>query len=143
MVICTGDRQQMQSGVRLRQAFHLVAYAGPILALTPDHQHRGISRSHDLFHQIHFDEVPSLQDQDYFLAKGKDGVYRLLSTRCPHRWGEIIEWDTCFMCPDHGWRFEMSGGVCINGPYARVEAIPVTLRDGRLIAQLPPEQSSS
>ncbi len=100
----------------------------------------------DLGAEASFPEFPApltLEDQDYFLAKGKDGVYRLLSTRCPHRWGEIIEWNTCFMCPDHGWRFEMSEGICINGPNARMDAIPVTLRDGRLIAQLAPEQSSS
>ncbi len=100
----------------------------------------------DLGAETSFPKFPApltLQGQDYFLAKGKDGVYRLLSTRCPHQWGEIIEWDTCFMCPDHGWRFEMSGGVCINGPNARMDAIPVTLRDGRLIAQLAPELSST
>ena len=103
-------------------------------------------REVDLGAETSFPDLPApltLQDQDYFLARGKDGVYRLLSTRCPHRWGEIIEWDTCFMCPDHGWRFEMSGGVCINGPNARMDAIPVTLRDGRLIAQLAPEQAVS
>ena len=100
----------------------------------------------DLGAETSFAQFPApltLQDQDYFLAKGKDGVYRLLSTRCPHRWGEIIEWDTCFMCPDHGWRFEMASGICINGPNARMEAIPVSLRDGRLIAQLAPQQPAS
>ncbi len=100
----------------------------------------------DLGAETSFAEFPvplTLQDQDYFLAKGKDGIYRLLSTRCPHRWGEIIEWNTCFMCPDHGWRFEMSEGICINGPNARMDSIAVTLRDGRLIAQLATEQSSS
>lgn len=100
----------------------------------------------DLGAETSFAEFPvplTVKDQDYFLAKGKDGVYRLLSTRCPHRWGEIIEWNTCFMCPDHGWRFEMSEGICINGPNARMDSIPVTLRDGRLIAQLAAEQSSS
>ncbi len=100
----------------------------------------------DLGAEASFPEFPApltLQDQDYFLAKGKDGVYRLLSTRCPHQWGEIIEWNTCFMCPDHGWRFEMSEGICINGPNARMDAIPVTLRDGRFIAQLAPVQPSS
>ena len=100
----------------------------------------------DLGAETSFPEFPApltVQDQDYFLAKGKDGVYRLLSTRCPHRWGEIIEWNTCFMCPDHGWRFEMSEGICINGPNARMYAVPVTVRDGRLIAQLAQVQSSS
>ena len=100
----------------------------------------------DLGPEASFAEFPApltLQDQDYFLARDKDGVYRLLSTRCPHRWGEIIEWNTCFMCPDHGWRFEMSEGICINGPNARMYTVPVTVRDGRLIAQLAQDQSSN
>ena len=107
---------------------------------------KGVIQEFDLGAETSFTKFPApltLEDQDYFLAKGKYGIYQLLSTRCPHRWGEIIEWGTCFMCPDHGWRFEMSEGVCINGPNARMEAIPVALRDGRLIAQLSLEQSSS
>ena len=98
----------------------------------------------ELGSEASFTEFPTpitVQDQDYFLARGKDGGYRLLSTLCPHRWGEIIEWDTCFMCPEHGWRFEMSEGVCINGPNSRMFSVPVILRDGRLIAQLNQDQS--
>ena len=70
-----------------------------------------IFQEYELGNESDFAVLPSLvtvQDQDYFLTKGNDGSYRLLSTRCPHRWGEIIEWDICFMCPDHGWRFEKS-----------------------------------
>ena len=86
-----------------------------------------------------FPTLPSLvtiREQDYFLTKGNDGSYRLLSTRCPHRWGEIIEWDNCFMCPDHGWRFEKSEGICVNGPNSRMESAQVVAKDDRLFAQI-------
>ena len=98
----------------------------------------------DLGAETSFPEFPApltLQDQDYFLAKGKDGVYRLLSTRCPHRWGEIIEWDTCFMCPDHGWRFERGEGICINGPRSQMYSFIVTVRDGNIFARIPEDKS--
>jgi nitrite reductase/ring-hydroxylating ferredoxin subunit len=41
------------------------------------------------------------------------------------------------MCPDHGWRFEQSEGVCVNGPRARMFGCPVTVEDGRLIVEAP------
>ena len=87
-----------------------------------------------------FDKFPaplSVDGEDYFLTLGKDGVYHLLSAVCPHRWGNIIQWDSCFMCPDHGWRFELTEGICVNGPNSRMYAILVTVRDGHLIADVP------
>jgi nitrite reductase/ring-hydroxylating ferredoxin subunit len=78
----------------------------------------------------------SLGDSSYFLVHGKKG-YLLLSTVCPHQGGEVVDWGSCFMCPDHGWRFEKAEGECINGPDARMYAIPVTLKGGHLFAQLP------
>jgi nitrite reductase/ring-hydroxylating ferredoxin subunit len=87
-----------------------------------------------------FDQLPApitVDGESYFLAKGKDGMYRLLSAICPHSWGTILKWDTCFMCPDHGWRFEMTEGICINGPRAQMYAFPVTLRQGHLFAEVP------
>jgi nitrite reductase/ring-hydroxylating ferredoxin subunit len=79
----------------------------------------------------------SIGKEEYFLARGKDGAYRLLSVVCPHRWGRIVQWDACFFCPDHGWRFEFNEGICINGPNARMFAVMVTARDGRLYAEVP------
>ena len=99
----------------------------------------------DLGAEMDFTEFPAcieLEKESYFLVKSDKG-YKLLSSNCPHQGGEVVDWGSCFMCPDHGWRFEMSAGVCINGPNARMESILVTLRDGRLIAQLAQDQSSS
>ena len=87
-----------------------------------------------------FEHLPvsvTVDGESYFLAKGKDGAYRLLSAICPHSWGTIIKWDTCFMCPDHGWRFEMTEGICINGPRAQMYAFPVTVREGHFFAEVP------
>ena len=76
-------------------------------------------------------------DWSYFLAKSRKGVYQLLSTVCPHQMGEVVDWGGVFMCPDHGWRFEYSEGVCVNGPNSRMTAFPVTVESGRLIATVP------
>ena len=76
-------------------------------------------------------------DWTYFLVQSKQGVYQLLSNICPHADGEVVDWDGVFMCPDHGWRFEYSEGVCVNGPLARMEGFPVSVANGRLIAELP------
>lgn len=87
-----------------------------------------------------FEKLPApvtIRLQDYFLARDDQGTYRLLSARCPHQWGVVMEWDNCFMCPDHGWRFELTEGICINGPNARMDFVPVIAREGHLIAQLP------
>ncbi len=73
----------------------------------------------------------------YFLAQSRKGVYQLLSNVCPHRASPIVDWNGVFMCPDHGWRFEYTEGVCVNGPNARMVGFPVAVEDGRLIAELP------
>jgi nitrite reductase/ring-hydroxylating ferredoxin subunit len=83
-----------------------------------------------------FPTLVSIEKEEYFLARGKNGDYRLLSAVCPHRWGRIVQWDTCYMCPDHGWRFEFNEGICINGPNARMYAVAVTVRDGHLYAEV-------
>ena len=73
----------------------------------------------------------------YFLARNKKGAYTLLSNVCPPQIGEVLDWGGVFMCPDHGWRFELTEGVCINGPISRMIAFPVTVEDGRLVASVP------
>lgn len=75
-----------------------------------------------------------LESENFFLVKGKTG-YLLLSAICPHSHGQVRHWDTCFMCPDHGWRFALDNGECINGPLARMFSAPVLVRDGRLVVE--------
>ena len=94
----------------------------------------------DLGPESAFAKLPApveIGEWSYFLAQNKKGVYNLLSTVCPHQMGEVLDWDGVFMCPDHGWRFEKTEGVCINGPNSRMVSFPVTLQDGRLIATVP------
>ena len=102
-------------------------------------------REVDLGPESSFEEFPApveIGRDDYFLAKGKDGTYLLLSAICPHSWGTIVQWDTCFMCPDHGWRFEFGEGICINGPRAQMYHFPVTIKDGHLFAAVPEDKTA-
>ena len=97
----------------------------------------------DLGPEDSFTDLPApvaIGHDDFFLARDKEGVYRLLSDICPHSWGQIVRWDNCFMCPSHGWRFELDEGICINGPRAQMYTFPVTVRDGRLYAAVPEDK---
>ena len=90
-----------------------------------------------------FEKIPapvSVDEDEFFLTQDKQGTYHLLSTICPHSWGQIVQWDNCFMCPDHGWRFETKEGICVNGPRAQMYHFPVTLRDGHLYAEVPEDK---
>lgn len=78
-----------------------------------------------------------VRDWSYFLVQSRKGVYQLLSNVCPHQAKSVVDWNGVFMCPDHGWRFEYTEGVCVNGPNAKMVGFPVTIEDGRLIAELP------
>ena len=92
----------------------------------------------DLGPEGSFNKFPAeivLGGESYFLVRSKKG-YQLLSSVCPHHGGEVVNWGTTFMCPDHGWRFEMKEGVCINGPNARMYSFPVTISGGHLFAEV-------
>ena len=94
----------------------------------------------DIGAETSFTKLPAqvdIGDWSYFLARSKKGVYQLLSTVCPHAMGEVVDWGNTFMCPDHGWLFEKSEGICINGPNSRMTAFPVAVKSGRLIATVP------
>ena len=93
----------------------------------------------DLGLETSFSKFPAWivqEGESFYLLHGKNG-YLLVSSLCPHRGGEIKNRGTMFECPKHGWRFEQSEGVCINGPRARMYAFPVTVHQGRLIAEVP------
>ena len=86
-----------------------------------------------------FPAVVHLGEWSFFLVQSK-GRYRLFSNICPHAGSEVVDWGATFMCPSHGWRFEQDGGECINGPIARMMAYEVTVKDGRLYADVPLDQ---
>lgn len=72
----------------------------------------------------------------YFLV-GDARAPRLLSSVCPHQGGTVALLETCFECPQHGWRFDLQSGECLSGPSAHLAEIPVAVRDGRLVAEMP------
>lgn len=94
----------------------------------------------DLGPESDFTKLPAPVDVgewSYFLVRSKKGVYQLLTNICPHQADEVVDWDGVFMCPAHGWRFEYTEGVCVNGPNARMPGFTVSVENGRLIAELP------
>ena len=99
----------------------------------------------DIGTESSFTKLPTqvdIGDWSYFLAKTKKGVYQLLSTVCPHAMGEVVDFGNVFMCPDHGWRFELSEGICVNGPRAQMYRFEVTARDGLLYAAIPDDKTT-
>jgi CMP-N-acetylneuraminate monooxygenase len=72
----------------------------------------------------------------YFLV-GDARVPRLLSSVCPHQGGTVAITETCFECPQHGWKFDLQSGECLSGPSAHLTEIPMAVRDGRLWAAIP------
>ena len=94
----------------------------------------------DLGLESDFTKLPApvtVRDWSYFLARSRKGVYQLLSNVCPHQAEEVVDWTGVFMCPAHGWRFEYTEGVCVNGPNAKLVGFPVNVENGRMIAELP------
>jgi nitrite reductase/ring-hydroxylating ferredoxin subunit len=81
--------------------------------------------------------------EEHWLAKDRNGQYRLLSMVCPHAYGRVVKWDKSFLCPDHGWRFEESQGICVNGPRAQLFYHQVVVNNGRLVAHIPADADES
>ena len=77
----------------------------------------------------------SIDHESFYLVYGRKG-YLLLSRECPHSGGVVTDEGRVFSCPDHGWRFEHTQGECINGPFSRMFAYPVTVEEGRLVVEL-------
>jgi N-acyl-D-aspartate/D-glutamate deacylase len=78
----------------------------------------------------------------YFLVKTRDG-YRLLSRVCPHQGGTIEDEGGQFVCHNHGYQYDQSGGKCLNADGLRMKSYVVNLKDGRLIALVPDEKGSN
>ena len=92
----------------------------------------------DLGTESSFTKFPAevfVDGESFYLVHGRKG-YLLLSRECPHQGGEVADRGEAFACPDHGWRFEYTQGECVNGPLARMFSYPVTVLDGRLVAEL-------
>jgi CMP-N-acetylneuraminate monooxygenase len=82
-----------------------------------------------------------VRGRSYFLARSEEG-YHLLSTTCPHQGGVVVDAQSCFECPHHGWRFDRATGVCLNAPGQRLASLPVTASNGQLSVELPAARRS-
>ena len=57
-----------------------------------------------------------------------DGQVHVIDNTCAHRGGPLGEGEldaTVVTCPWHGWQFEVTTGICVNNPSARVQLYPV------------------
>jgi nitrite reductase/ring-hydroxylating ferredoxin subunit len=81
--------------------------------------------------------------EEHWLTKDRAGKYRLMSMVCPHAFGRVVKWDKSFMCPDHGWRFEESQGICVNGPRSQLFYHTVEVSNGRLVAHIAADADES
>jgi len=76
-----------------------------------------------------------VERKPFFLIK--ENGYKLVSRRCPHAGDTVDLEDGEFVCPMHGWTFEVHTGRCHNVPSARLMMHDVIQREGRLFVQLP------
>jgi anthranilate 1,2-dioxygenase ferredoxin subunit len=87
-----------------------------------------------------FTKLPAeigIEKSKYWIVKAEDQeAYRLVSSRCPHA-GAIVEVeDGEFVCPMHGWTFDLHSGACLNVPTKGLTAYTVVVKEGQLIAQM-------
>ena len=57
-----------------------------------------------------------------------DGKFHVLDNTCLHRGGPLGEGEleaNVVTCPWHGWQFNVTTGVCVNNPSAKVETYQV------------------
>lgn len=75
----------------------------------------------------------------------KGGWYALRNS-CVHRGGPVATGslvDDTLYCPWHGFSFDVSTGVCLLDPSARLETYRVSVRDGQVYLQIPVQQTES
>lgn len=63
----------------------------------------------------------------------------IIENVCPHSSGNLAAGEVCGTvvdCPLHHWKFDLTTGVCVDAPKARVVRYPVTVRDGRVWVNL-------
>lgn len=81
----------------------------------------------------------AVANDPYFLVKDESGEYRLLSRLCPHAGGYVMNYGGALVCPLHYWEFDTCTGACTTVRGASLDAYPVKVRDGALVAEFPGE----
>jgi nitrite reductase/ring-hydroxylating ferredoxin subunit len=67
------------------------------------------------------------------------GKVYALSNFCPHLTGNLGEGtidEGVLVCPEHGWRFRLSSGRCVNVPDRSAHTFPVRVEEGWVLVGL-------
>jgi nitrite reductase/ring-hydroxylating ferredoxin subunit len=70
-----------------------------------------------------------------------EGRFYAIDNACMHRGGPLGEGEltgTVVTCPWHAWRWDVTTGANVNNPAVRMAAVPVTVENGQLYAELEP-----
>lgn len=69
----------------------------------------------------------------------QSAIPKLYSSNCPHQGGTVAysEKESCFVCPVHQWRFDVSTGRSINAPKYKLKTFPVYEKAGKLYTNIP------
>ena len=68
-----------------------------------------------------------------------DGQFHVIDNTCLHRGGPLGEGEleaSVVTCPWHGWQFNVTTGVCVNNPSAKVETYQVKVEGSDVKALL-------
>ena len=64
----------------------------------------------------------------------------VIDNACPHSSGNLSGGEvrgSVVVCPWHQWEFDLTTGVCVDSPKARVARYPAEVRDGFVYADIP------
>lgn len=85
-----------------------------------------------------------IHDEPYILSLDEAGAPVLHDAICPHEGGTVdVESETCLRCPQHNWDFDPETGDSTNIPGEALRSYAVSVRDGKLYADLPTSQTES
>jgi nitrite reductase/ring-hydroxylating ferredoxin subunit len=76
----------------------------------------------------------------YAVFEHREG-FVVTDASCPHRGGPLIDAtlrDGCLVCPWHWYAFDLETGSCRTAASTALTLYPARLRDGEVIARIPP-----
>lgn len=77
--------------------------------------------------------------QELAVFRLSDGSVHVVDNSCPHASGNLsggeIE-NGIVACPWHFWKFDLTTGMCVDSPQARVKKYPSDIQDGWVVVNL-------
>lgn len=66
-------------------------------------------------------------------------TFYAMDNRCQHAGASLGDGDligSCIHCPWHGWRYDVTNGVCVNDPRHRLPTYPVKINGENLFIEI-------